>query len=546
MSKVIYLSTTTFCAFPICFFRYSEHKGFNTALRTSSQTSKLYHLCFPQSSLAEIFDLALANASRLKSESIFPATATTAFLFMLSQSSPLYSNLDDYFNCKCYLVLFLFEDRLCANIGHQVMLVDADAPISLVCYHCKQSLTRPDIKVRPSSIPATLGSHGFASSQVTVVEGMVAATLADISELDREIVRLEVATKDLLSKRADLQAFASNHKSLLNIVIGLPADVLSQIFQQCVTVPWLENTSNSWSWDKKCDKTPLAIASVSRRWRTVALDTPRMWSEFSLNIRMKHSKKHIELARMWLSRSGNCPLSIRLETQADYSGAVPKLMEIFAACSRRWCNIQLMLPWPMLKCMSAMVKLPANKSQMPMLDILRWRTWNGMDSIDWFAHAPRLRCFYADFGVTTKSLTLPWSQLRDIDLRSEAGGLHTAVDLLTRTLNVERCSLRIQDELNQPLPLSPAPPSTGPITVSYCDLCKGKSENLVYEATHAKDLRPLAVNGVVLETAETVPDSMLLSDLARKSYASRSLGMSSLVTSGSMVKSLSFKYICSC
>ncbi|KZP10520.1 hypothetical protein FIBSPDRAFT_717320, partial [Athelia psychrophila] len=146
-------------------------------------------------------------------------------------------------------------------------------------------------------------------SQAALVKGTVAETLADISELDREISRFRAAIAELELKRATLQSFANFHKALLNPVSRLPAEVLSQIFQQCVIVPWTD-TARDAKYYPGDNKTPMAIASVGRQWRDVALSTPRLWSAISLVLRPKHAKQHIALASMWLSRAGNSPLSI--------------------------------------------------------------------------------------------------------------------------------------------------------------------------------------------------------------------------------------------
>lgn len=67
--------------------------------------------------------------------------------------------------------------------------VDGYGEICIVCHRCDQSmhLTRPDIRIRASSIPHMLGCNGLASSQAAVVNKTVSATLADIYKLDVDI-----------------------------------------------------------------------------------------------------------------------------------------------------------------------------------------------------------------------------------------------------------------------------------------------------------------------------------------------------------------------
>ncbi|KZP22697.1 hypothetical protein FIBSPDRAFT_689049, partial [Athelia psychrophila] len=105
-------------------------------------------------------------------------------------------------------------------------------------------------------------------SQAAAVNETVSTTLEDISELDREISRLQGAIKELQRKRAASQCFVHDLKSLFNPVARLPAEVLSQIFSSVLFALHL---------DDPFDKTPLIIASVSRYWRSAALNTPRLW-----------------------------------------------------------------------------------------------------------------------------------------------------------------------------------------------------------------------------------------------------------------------------
>ncbi|KZP02265.1 hypothetical protein FIBSPDRAFT_808865, partial [Athelia psychrophila] len=184
-------------------------------------------------------------------------------------------------------------------------MADTNVTTGTVCYHCNQSLTRPDINIRTSPIHTIFGCGGLAPSQATLVNEVVTATLVDISELDREISRFRAAIEELELKRTALQSFANTQKFLLNPISRLPAEVLSHIFQLCVVVSWTDPDIRRDGHYYADRKTPMAISSVSRPWRDVALSTPRLWSEFSLVLRPKDAKQHIALASMWLSRSGN-------------------------------------------------------------------------------------------------------------------------------------------------------------------------------------------------------------------------------------------------
>lgn len=311
--------------------------------------------------------------------------------------------------------------------------------ISVVCHHCDRStpLTRPDINIRASSIPDTLGCTGLSPSQATAVDETVTATLADISELDLTISRLNAATTELERKRKALQCFIDGHKSLLNPVTRLPAEVLSQIFQQCIIVKWLEKGLHPY---QPFDSTPLTIASVSRHWRNIALSTPRLWSALSLTLRPKDAKRHISLVSMWFSRSGNTPLSIHLQTYSNIRDIMRKLMKIFTSKFATWRHIHFKLPLPMIKSMSL------SKSRLPMLETLKLDFWDRSDlsaPTDLFAQAPHLRDLVIGQCVTARSLTLPWSQLRNIKLFTYLNSPQRVLDILTLASNIERAQFRV-------------------------------------------------------------------------------------------------------
>lgn len=291
---------------------------------------------------------------------------------------------------------------------------DAHATISVVCPHCDQpmSLERPDIKLRPSSAPVMLGCRGLAPSEVAAVNDTVFATLSDISELDREITRFQAAIKEIQSKRTSLQSFVNEHINLLNPTTHLPTEVLSRIFQHCVIVPWLGEALPALV-VCQLDTTPLKVASVCRQWRNVALNTPQLWSSFSLRLLPDRTSRYIELASIWFSRSRNSPLSIRLVTY-NHRNPMQQLMQVIASTCGRWRHVYFKLTLPVLHSLSSI------RFGLSMLETLKFEFFSreslSSDSpLDLFEHAPRLREFSPGQSVDHTSLTLPFNQLRVIN-----------------------------------------------------------------------------------------------------------------------------------
>ncbi|KAK0485131.1 hypothetical protein IW261DRAFT_1560790 [Armillaria novae-zelandiae] len=153
-------------------------------------------------------------------------------------------------------------------------------------------------------------------------ETAIRDTASRIKELE---VRKERLLQEFNEVDHELQLAHARHRQLLNQSVPisvLPFEVLSFIFML-------------YSEDAIC----CIIAShVCSTWRAVATGTPMLWSSIfiNLNTTLKHSlSKKSELLNMYLNRSGECLLSIRLQVNGNYRW--PELLDIMA--SHLWrCN----------------------------------------------------------------------------------------------------------------------------------------------------------------------------------------------------------------
>lgn len=348
------------------------------------------------------------------------------------------------------------------------------AALSTICGKCGHSLTRPDIKLRISPVPTLLGkNYHLSTPQADIVRSTISATLADVSQLDDEILRLQAALKELKHKRQGLQSYVNDHKVLVAPMLRFPSEVLSEIFRQCIVVDWLDGIPEYAS--TSFDKTPLICASICSQWRNVALITPRLWSSITLTPRPKHIKRHVNLAQLWFSRSRHSPLSISLQTPSDYRNNMRQLMDVFTSKSDCWRNVRLVLPLPMLQF------LGSAKNRLPVLEWLSIRLWEDIGSskpIDTFACAPRLRALGIGSEISPISFKAPWDQLRTVDL-----GHHLNAQQLLNTMalmpNMETCHVQ----------LAPDPIST---TVSHQPhaLQLPKLQSLAIHVTSAIGLGP--------------------------------------------------------
>ncbi|KAJ7482214.1 hypothetical protein B0H11DRAFT_2193314 [Mycena galericulata] len=91
-------------------------------------------------------------------------------------------------------------------------------------------------------------------------------------------------------------------RKLRDFVLAIP-ELMSEIFFQCL--PSLRSAQYNYP---SPHHAPLLLTRVCRRWRLVAISTPRLWGSLDLG-----SSINIRLFRHWMKRSGATPLSLVAE-----------------------------------------------------------------------------------------------------------------------------------------------------------------------------------------------------------------------------------------
>ncbi|KAJ7149674.1 hypothetical protein C8R46DRAFT_1009101 [Mycena filopes] len=207
-------------------------------------------------------------------------------------------------------------------------------------------------------------------------------------------------------------------------VLTLPNEIVSEIFLH--TVP-------SDLGDRVPDPThgPLLVAQICRKWRDIALSTPRLWSGIALELTDAGEAAQLDLLDTWIARSRDSPLSISIfHNKLPDPGVVIRLgtmiepfIEAIALHSKRWKHLELFIP------ISDFMRVPFN-DEMPLLQTLTL----GITDMDMFTGilsafppspswpkeifhaAPALREFRTVTGFAPKTLLPPWAQLTTIIL----------------------------------------------------------------------------------------------------------------------------------
>ncbi|KDQ17437.1 hypothetical protein BOTBODRAFT_144251 [Botryobasidium botryosum FD-172 SS1] len=121
----------------------------------------------------------------------------------------------------------------------------------------------------------------------------------EVQNDDREIEVHEFAIKAIKSYATEKIRLHQHHRNLLAPIHRLPSELISLIFQFAVT----DSSPSPFQADISATKrVPLNVAGVSKRWRQVALDTPRIWAKIDM--------RSTSLVPLFLERSKGAPLDI--------------------------------------------------------------------------------------------------------------------------------------------------------------------------------------------------------------------------------------------
>ncbi|KAJ7318825.1 hypothetical protein DFH08DRAFT_1036175, partial [Mycena albidolilacea] len=182
--------------------------------------------------------------------------------------------------------------------------------------------------------------------------------------LDDEIADLQRAIDKLTEERGGLSAYVEAHRALISPVSRLPLDIIQEIFIACLPVhrnPVMSTT-----------EAPVLLRRICSAWRRCFSLHPRLWarlhvvepslpwldsghyaysqllSEFDQKVAQR-----LEVTKMWLGRSGQCPLDISLYSPSGGPFQAPpkegysantqflRALILFAA---RWHDIHFTIP----------------------------------------------------------------------------------------------------------------------------------------------------------------------------------------------------------
>ena len=309
----------------------------------------------------------------------------------------------------------------------------------------------------------------------------------DINEVSRRI--------------APNQSQQTPHSSPISLLI--PPEILTQIFLYCIPSEQFPIPSHN--------EAPLLLTRISSYWRTLAINTPDLWSAFHINY--KDPAEDIPATDLWLKRSTNRPLSLSLAIDFGEQSQ-QAILDTLCRHSNRWKHVRF--DFRHLYC-PPMYSLDIAEDSIPQLATFEFHardisSMNLSPIVRLLKTAPRLRevTWVDDLADTDMLLELPLNQLTRLSLAMDHGSLDY-IQILNRCSNLQH--IRITR------PLRIYQPKSSPL---YLD--KLTSLTISYDLTAVLDYLVLpALKHVRIFTANHGPDKRGESSYPTQSYSYESL-----------------------
>ncbi|KAJ7742844.1 hypothetical protein B0H16DRAFT_1890150 [Mycena metata] len=190
--------------------------------------------------------------------------------------------------------------------------------------------------------------------EVAQIRALLHGPLLRLKDLDDQIANLQKAIDDLARERDGIRSFVDLHKDLISPFRRLPLDIIQEIFVVCL--PTHRNCVMS------AVEAPVLLGRICSSWRAISLTTPRLWSRLHIvqpsqswtttdTVLEKKYTLRLETTKTWLSRSGQCPLSISFQSRSilhpppvnidDVATKTQLFMQAILPFTPRWKDITL-------------------------------------------------------------------------------------------------------------------------------------------------------------------------------------------------------------
>ncbi|KAJ7157180.1 hypothetical protein C8R46DRAFT_1004071 [Mycena filopes] len=324
-------------------------------------------------------------------------------------------------------------------------------------------MAEPPFQTSASPFALKLGTNYCPlDDELLQIRALLVEPLSRLKGLDGQIADLQKAMDKLTAERDTVEAFVAAHKALISPVRRLPLDIIQEIFVACL--PTHRNCVMS------ATEAPVLLGRVCSSWRTISIATPRLWCRLHIvqpeddhtwrRFKEKSEEEFVqrlESIKTWLSRSGQCPLSISLQG----GRALPRLpavaalreqsfMQAIRPLASRWTHLVVRVSSSVVEMLSSITE-----SDVPLLQRLEITEFSAIEGGLGLFNAPNLteltvagRHWHATL-VKVQDLPVRWANLAYLAV-GYALPYRVVLELLGRCPQLQACSLRVESDLGIP------------------------------------------------------------------------------------------------
>lgn len=134
----------------------------------------------------------------------------------------------------------------------------------------------------------------------------------NISCLEIELESISLKFSKLAKQRSNIEKALSIRRSRLAPVHRIPSELLADIFIWAVVFGDSSDELFSNKTLQYSNREQVLLLRVCKRWRDVAMNTPKLWARLGINITRPYQKHSGDELQSWLTRSGRYALDLRI------------------------------------------------------------------------------------------------------------------------------------------------------------------------------------------------------------------------------------------